>query len=136
MKTLLIITCLFINSVLVYSQQASDYFYQEPIVEFTYDAIPLDSLNNQITSETFKRRDLFVDIAEYEGKLANIVLTKNAPTIDSLENEPYLDSLFYNFDGTDGYEYFQIGSLEDFPDAVHIVDEREWKEKRAIAESW
>lgn len=114
MKTILIFTCLLISSVFVYSQQGSDYFYQEPIVEFTYDAIPLDSLNNQITSEMFKRRDLFVDIAEYEGKLANIVLTKNAPTIDSLENEPYLDSLFYNFDGTDGYEYFQIGSLEDF----------------------
>ncbi|MGB5895923.1 MAG: hypothetical protein WBG58_17230, partial [Ignavibacteriaceae bacterium] len=111
MKTILFITCLLINSVLVYSQQASDYF--PPGLEYTYDAIPLDSLNNRIFSEMFYRRDLFKDVAEYEGKLANIFLTKNAP-MDSIGILPYLDSLFLHFDGTDGYEYFQTGALEDF----------------------
>ncbi|MHA2033284.1 MAG: T9SS type A sorting domain-containing protein [Candidatus Kariarchaeaceae archaeon] len=112
MKALLIITCIFIGSVLVYSQQAKSNF--PPGLEYTYDAIPLDSLNNQIISEMFFRRDLFGDVAEYEGKLANIVFTKEALTQDSLDIKPYLDSLFFHFDGTDGYEYFQTGTLEDF----------------------
>jgi hypothetical protein len=111
MKTLLFITCLLISSVQVYSQQASDYFPPEPVVEYTYKAFPLDSLNNLISSEEFRRRDLFIDVAEYEGKLANILFTKDAP-IDSIDILPYLDSLFLHFDGTDGYEYFQIGDLE------------------------
>jgi len=113
MKTLLFITCLLISSVQVYSQQASDYFPPLPVIEYTYDAIPLDSLNNLIFSEEFRRRDLFIDVAEYEGKLANILLTKDAP-IDSIDILPYLDSLFLHFDGTDGYEYFQTGALEGF----------------------
>jgi hypothetical protein len=111
MKTFLIITCLIISSVQLYSQQGSDYF--PPVIEYTYDAVPLDSLNNPITSEMFKRRDLFADVAEYEGKLANIFLSKEAP-MDSIGIYPYLDSLFLHFDGTDGYEYFQIGDLEGF----------------------
>jgi len=98
--------------VLVYSQQASGYF--PPVIEYTYESVPLDSLNDPISSEMFYRRDLFADVAEYEGKLANIFLTKDAPTMDSLNNQPYLDSLFFHFDGTDGYEYFQTGSLEGF----------------------
>jgi len=111
MKTLLLICCLVLGSVLLYSQQGSDYF--PPVIQYTYEAIPLDSLNNQITSEMFYRRDLFIDVAEYEGKTANIFLTKDAP-MDSINIFPYLDSLFLHFDGTDGYEYFQIGALEDF----------------------
>jgi hypothetical protein len=111
MKTLLFITCLLISSVQVYSQQAGDYF--PPITDFTYPVYPLDSANQQVISEVFRRRDLFVDVTEYEGKLANIFLTKDAP-MDSINIFPYLDSLFLHFDGTDGYEYFQTRPLEDF----------------------
>ena len=113
MKTLLFITCLLMSSVQVYSQQGSDYFPPDTLVEYTYSATPLDSLNDPISSEEFRRRDFFVDVTEYKGKLANILLTKDAP-IDSIVILPYLDSLFLHFDGTDGYEYFQIGALEDF----------------------
>ena len=60
----------------------------------------------------YYRRDLFADVADYEGRLANIFLTKNANTLDSLEIKPYLDSLLYHFDGTDGYAYFQTRPLE------------------------
>jgi hypothetical protein len=109
MKTLLIITSLFISSVQVYSQQGSDYF--PPGTQYTYKAVPLDSLNDPITSEMFYRRDFFTDIAQHEGKLANIFLTKNASE-DSIGIVPYLDSLFLHFDGTDGFEYFQTGNLE------------------------
>jgi hypothetical protein len=111
MKTFLIITGLIIISLQVYSQQGGDYF--PPVIQYTYDAVPLDSLNDPISSEMFLRRDLFADVAEFEGKLANIFLTKEAP-LDSIDLYPYLDSLLYHFDGTDGFEYFQIGNLEGF----------------------
>ena len=119
MKTLLFITCLLISSLQVYSQHGTDYF--PPVIEYTYDAVPLDSLNNQITSEMFKRRDLFADVAEYKGKLANIFLTKEAPE-DSIGIVPYLDSLFLHFDDTDGFEYFQIGALEGILSELDSLD--------------
>ena len=106
MKTLLLIICLVLGSVQVYSQQGNSYF--PPVTEFTYPVYPLDTLNNQVVSEMFYRQDLFEDIAEYEGKTANIFLTK-----DSLHTT-YMDSLFFHFDGTDGWEYFQTRPLEDF----------------------
>ena len=111
MKTFLFISSIIIISSQLYSQQGNEYF--PPVIEYTYDAVPLDSLNNPITSEMFKRRDLFADVAEFEGKLANIFLTKEAPE-DSIGIYPYMDSLFFHFDGTDGFEYFQIGDLEGF----------------------
>ncbi|MDH3269238.1 MAG: hypothetical protein OEM46_10335, partial [Ignavibacteria bacterium] len=81
MKALLFLSCLLISSVLVYSQQTSDYF--PPGSVYTYDVFPLDSLSNPIVSEMFYRRDLFAEITDFEGKLANIFLTKNAQTLDS-----------------------------------------------------
>jgi hypothetical protein len=69
----------------------------------------------------FSRRDLFADVAEYEGKLANIFLTKVAP-MDSINIFPYQDSLFFHFDGTDGYEYFQTGNLENFLKSLDSLD--------------
>jgi hypothetical protein len=112
MKTFLIITCLIISSVQLYSQRGSDYF--PPVTDFLYEVYPLDSANQEIISEMFFKKDRFEEIDNYNGKLANVFLTKNAPTQDSLNNTPYLDSLFFHFDGTDGYEYFQTGSLEEF----------------------
>jgi len=114
MKTLLFITCLLISSVQVYSQQGNNYF--PPVTEFTYDVYPLDILNNQIDSAMFNRQDLFENIAEYEGKLANIFLTK-----DSLNN-PFMDSLFFHFDGTDGWGYFQTRPLEDFLKSIDSLN--------------
>ena len=114
MKTILLIGGLVLGSVLVYSQQASKFLDSTLHFQTSYEVTPLDSLNDPIISEMFYRRDLFLGLAEYEGKLANIVNTKNAPTEDSLLNVDYHDSLFLHFDGTDGYEYFQIGPLEDF----------------------
>ncbi len=121
MKTLLFIGCLLISSVLVYSQQTGDYFSGETAPQYTYKVIPLDSLNDPIISDEFRRRDLFVDVVEYEGKLANIFLTKNAP-IDLIDIQPYLDSLFFHFDGTDGYEYFQTRPLEDFLRSIDSLE--------------
>ena len=110
MKTFLIFSYLIISSTLIYSQQGGDYF--PPGSVYTYNVFPLDSSNNPIVSEMYFRRDLFSEIADFEGKPANIFLTKNALTLDSLEIKPYLDSLLYHFDGTDGYAYFQTRPLE------------------------
>ncbi len=111
MKTFLLISCLVVSSALVYSQQGNGYF--QPATQFTYEVTPLDSLNEPLISEMFYKRNLFTEVIDYKGKLANIFLTKNTP-IDSVGILPYLDSLFFHFDGTDGYEYFQTRPLEDF----------------------
>jgi hypothetical protein len=119
MKTFLFITCLLISSVQVFSQHTGDYFPQA--TQFTYQVTPLDSLNDPIISEEFRRRDLFAEVADYNGKLANIFLTKNTP-IDSIDIQPYLDSLFFHLDGTDGYEYFQTRPLKDFLDSLDAMN--------------
>jgi len=112
MKAFFFINYLLISSVMVYSQQGNDYF--EPATQFTYEVTPLDSLNEPLISEMFFKRDLFAEVTNYEGKLANIFLTKFSSTLDSLNIASYLDSLFFHYDGTDGYEYFQTRPLEDF----------------------
>jgi len=96
-----------------FAQQASDYFPQKTGFMWNYELIPLDSLNDPIEALTFFRVDSFATSADYQGKLANIVLTKEGPS-EAIHFLPYTDSLFYNFDGSDGYEYAQVGRLEIF----------------------
>jgi len=113
MKALLLISCLVLSSVLVYSQQASDYFPSQTGFEWKLKAIPLDSASNPINSLAAFRIDSFASVANYEGKLANIVLTKSG-SLQHILLQPYLDSLFYHTDGTNGFEYFSISSIEEF----------------------
>jgi len=113
MKALLLISCLVLSSVLVYSQQASDYFPSQTGFEWKLKAIPLDSVSNPINSLAAFRIDSFALVENYEGKLANIVLTKSGP-LQTILLQPYLDSLFYHTDGTNGFEYFNISSIEEF----------------------
>ena len=110
MKTLLVITCLLINSVLIYSQQANDYFPSQTGFEWKFKATPLDSVSNPINSLAYFRMDSFASIETYEGKLANIVLTKSGP-LQTILLQPYSDSLFYHTDGTNGFEYFNISNI-------------------------
>jgi len=113
MKALLLFTCLFISSTHVYSQQASDYFPSQTGFEWKFKAIPLDSVSNPINSLAYFRMDSSASVENYEGKLANIVLTKSGP-LQTILLQPYLDSLFYHTDGTNGFEYFNISSIEEF----------------------
>jgi hypothetical protein len=113
MKTFLLISCLVASSLLVYSQQASDYFPSQTGFEWKLKSIPLDSVSNPINALAYFRIDSFATIENYEGKLANIVLTKSGP-LDSILLKPYLDSLFYHTDGTNGFEYFSIRNIEEF----------------------
>jgi len=110
MKTLLFLTCLLTSSVQIYSQQASDYFPSQAGFEWNFKATPLDSVSNPINSLAYFRMDSFASIENYEGKLANIVLTKSGP-LQTILLQPYSDSLFYHTDGTNGFEYFNISNI-------------------------
>ena len=85
-----------------------------------YELTPLDSLNNPVDSIMFFRVDSFATTADYQDKLANIVLTKEGP-LEAINFLPYNDSLFYNFDGSDAYEYAQVGRLEIFLAAIDSI---------------
>lgn len=95
------------------AQQASDYFPDQTGFMWSYMVTPLDSSNNQIDSLIFFRQDSFAVTTNYEGKLANVVLTKSGPK-QSILFQPYTDSLYLHFLGTDGYEYFEFGVLGEF----------------------
>jgi len=118
MKTLQSFWIFLVLTSLMYSQGQNYFFPPDTVFEYIYEAIPLDSNSNPVLSEMFYRSDLFFDIAEYEGKQANIFKSKEASTLDSLAIVPYSDSLYFHFDGTDGYKYFQVDPLLDFLQAL------------------
>ncbi len=70
-------------------------------------------LNNPIDSLAFFRQDSFAVTQNYNGKLANIVPSKRGP-LQTIQFQPYTDSLLFHLSGTDGYEHFRIGALEFF----------------------
>jgi hypothetical protein len=94
-------------------QQASDYFPTQTGFEWKFKQTPLDSLNNPIPSLATFRIDSFASVANYEGRLANIVPTKTGPLL-TIPYQPFLDSLFYNTEGTNGFEYFSISRIAEF----------------------
>jgi hypothetical protein len=103
-----------------FAQQASDYFPQQTGFMWNYELTPLDSINNPVDSLTFYRIDSYATTSNYQGKLANIVLTKEGP-LEVINFLPYSESLFYNFNGSDAYEYAQVGRLEIFLTAIDSI---------------
>jgi hypothetical protein len=95
------------------AQQASDYFPAQTGFEWKFKAIPLDSASNPMNALAYYRMDKFESVANYQGRLADIVLTKSG-TLQTILLQPYLDSLFYSTEGTTGYNYFNIRNIEDF----------------------
>ena len=91
-------------------QQASDYFPDKTGFIWNYELIPLDSLNNPVDSLTFFRVDSFTTVADYQGELANIILSKEG-TFELIHSLPYSDSLFYHFSDTTADEYVQVGRI-------------------------
>lgn len=89
----------------IIAQTASSYFPSQVGYKWTYKSVPLDSLNNQIDSLAFYGIDSFAVVAPYFGKTANVVLSKTG-TEGTINSIPYLDSTYFNFDGTNGFEYF------------------------------
>jgi Secretion system C-terminal sorting domain len=113
MKKIITVFCLLFFIGAVNAQQASDYFPSQTGFNWKYKAIPLDSVSNPINSLAYFRVDSFASTANYQGRLANIVLTKDGP-LQTIVFQPYLDSLFYSTEGTNGFEYFSIRNIEDF----------------------
>jgi hypothetical protein len=117
MKKIFFINFLFISWGICFAQQASDYFPEDPGWRWEYKLVPLDSSNTQIDSLTFYKHDLFNNISEYNGKLANIVVTKFGP-IETIFFQPYLDSIIFHFDGANGFEHFKVGFIGFFFEAL------------------
>ena len=113
MKKTITFYCLFVFLGISNAQQASDYFPSQTGFEWKFKAIPLDSVSNPINSLAYFSIDSFATVANYKGKLANIVLTKDGP-LQTILLQPYLDSLFYNTEGTNGFEYFSTKNIEPF----------------------
>lgn len=110
MKKLITLFCFTIIVGLTFAQQASDYFPSQTGFEWKLKAIPLDSVSNPINSLAYYRIDHFESVEEYKGKLANIVLTKSGP-LQTILLQPFLDSLFYSTEGTNGFQYFSITNI-------------------------
>ncbi len=110
-KFLLII--LFLFNYFALSQQASDYFPSATGYLWNYKVTPLDSINNPMMQFEFFRQDSFAAVQTYQGRTADIVLSKEGP-LQTILLQPYIDSLFYSFQGTDGYEYFSTSGIEFF----------------------
>jgi hypothetical protein len=113
MKKIITVFCFLIFIGSINAQQASDYFPAQTGFDWKFKQTPLDSLNNPVTSAAVFTVDSFAAVANFEGKLANIVLTKTG-SLQTIQYQPYLDSLYYNTEGTIGFEYFSIGNIEEF----------------------
>ena len=113
MKKVITFFYLFVFLGLSNAQQASDYFPSQTGFEWKFKATPLDSVSNPINSLAYFRIDSFASVANYEGKLANIVPTKTG-SLQTILFQPYLDSLFYATEGTNGFEYFSTKNIEPF----------------------
>jgi len=106
-----IMLCLLFVSNLSFAQQASEYFPVQSGFTWKYLLTPLDSANNGLTQLAFYRADSFANVANYRGKMANIVLTKKG-SLTSLPSQSYDDSLFCHFDNTHAFEYSNISNEE------------------------
>ena len=94
---------------IIYSQQAGDYFPDQTDFRWEYKVTPLDSSNNEIDELRYFRHELFTDETDFEGKLTKIIQFKSGPA-ETIQIQPYIDTLFYHFYGSEGYEYFKAGS--------------------------
>jgi hypothetical protein len=111
MKKLIYIYSLFLSLGINYAQQASDYFPEYPYARWEYKITVLDSLSNEIDSLSYYRHDKIIDETIFKGKLAKILQTKSGPA-ETIHFQPYLDSIFLHFSGTDAYEYFKLGYIK------------------------
>ncbi|MGQ9799381.1 MAG: hypothetical protein ACUVRG_08815, partial [Ignavibacterium sp.] len=78
MKKIILSLCLMAFTVLseIFPQQASDYFPSSIGYIWNYKITPLDSLNNPLTELEYFRKDSFALTQNYQGRNANIVLSK------------------------------------------------------------
>ena len=87
------------------------FFRTKQILGGNFKVTPLDSANNEINALTYFRHELYINENVFEDRLSKIVQTKSVPA-ETIHIQPYQDSLFYNFTGSDGYEYFRPGLVK------------------------
>jgi hypothetical protein len=100
-----------------FAQQASDYFPSSLGFRWNFKDTPLDSANNEIDSMAFFRADSFAATSDYQGNLANIVLTKYG-SLNILPILPYIDSSFYHFENTNADVYLQLAGFSYFQQII------------------
>ena len=88
-----------------FAQTASTYFPSQTGYKWNYESVPLDSLNNPVNSQNFFSIDSFAVQTTFNGKNANVVLSKTGAQ-NTINFQPYLDTLYYNFESSNGFEYF------------------------------
>lgn len=96
---------------LSFSQNASTYFPSAPGYKWFYKSTPLDSLNMPVESAATYRIDSFAVNGTYQGLSASMVYTKRGLTNINLQS-PISDTSRYNFQGTNGFVYFNFGNLD------------------------
>ena len=94
-----------VSALSINAQTASNYFPSQQGYKWYTESIPLDSLNNPISSLKYYGIDSFAVVSPYFGKSANIVLTKTGSE-STINLIPFLDSVYFNFEGANGNEYF------------------------------
>ena len=97
---------------LTFGQVAADYFPAQTGYTWKYEFLPVDSLNNQVDSLKFYGIDSFAVNTNFNGRDAKIVLSKTG-TLNTINLLPFTDSLFYSFEGSNGFEYFDPLFLSD-----------------------
>jgi len=111
--SLLLVT---ITCSLAYPQNASTYFPANTGYKWYYKNTPLDSNNVPMPNLATYRIDSFAVVAPYKGLTANIVRFKDyMPTLN--QNTPYNDTMWYNFNGTNAYQFLNSGLL---PDTMNV----------------
>ncbi|MDX9711164.1 MAG: T9SS type A sorting domain-containing protein [Ignavibacteriaceae bacterium] len=110
MKKIIYIIFLVISPKFAFGQTAADYFPMQTGYKWNYELTPLDSLNNRVDSLTFYGIDSFLVETTFNGRDAKILLTKTG-ALNTINYQPFIDSLFFSFSGSNGYEYFDPNLL-------------------------
>lgn len=110
MKNYILFISYLIFSVAGFSQNASTYFPAQTSYKWYYQSIPLDSLNNPNESLKFFEIDSFATVTTYEGKSSDMILSKKG-AYDVIAYQPYTDTSYLSFEGTNGLEYFNPATL-------------------------
>ncbi len=107
MKRILIFIAILLNPLIAISQTASTYFPSNPGYIWYYERVILDSNNNSIPGSETYRVDSFSVTQNYIGLSANYVPSKrNLLSVN--QTGPYSDTSFFNFQGSNGYQYTDL----------------------------
>ncbi|MBE2281692.1 MAG: T9SS type A sorting domain-containing protein [Ignavibacteriaceae bacterium] len=104
-----ILTFIFL-CITVSGQNASDYFPQNTGHVWYFKTALLDSVNNPIDETTVYVIDSFANTGTYQGQNSNFILTKTG-AFETVNFQPFLDTNFVSFAGTEAKTYFRANGL-------------------------